>query len=135
MESKKIIADANVWIALFNKDDSIHQKSFRYKDLLTIEQIMPDLIFYETLTILRNKCKDNTPLDLFIDFATDNKYLTIRLFYENNIDVLKLFIKEKKGGLSYVDTLLLFLSREYHILTFDEVLKKRIKEHGGKLAD
>lgn len=134
MEYKKTIIDTSVWVALFLKDDSNHTKSLKYKDLFIQEQIMPDLIFYETLTVLRNKSKDNTPLNLFIGLATENLDITIRLFYENNVDVLKLFINEDKGGLSYIDTLLLFLSKEYHILTFDEKLKKRIKQLGGKLA-
>ena len=135
MESKKIIIDTSVWIAMLIKSDSNHAKSLKYKSLIMLEQIMPDLIFYETLTVLRNKSKDNNMLNLFIGFTNENTDMTIRLFYENNIDVLKLFVKEHKDDLSYIDTLLLFLSGEYHILTFDEKLKKRIKESGGKLAD
>ncbi len=135
MKSKKIIIDTSVWIAMLIKSDSNHAKSLKYKSLIMLEQIMPDLIFYETLTVLRNKSKDNNTLNLFIGFTNENTDMTIRLFYENNRDVLKLFVNEHKDSLSYIDTLLLFLSREYHILTFDEKLKKRIKESGGKLAD
>jgi predicted nucleic acid-binding protein len=135
MESKKIIIDTSVWIAMLIKSDSNHAKSLKYKSIIMLEQIMPDLIFYETLTVLRNKSKDNNMLNLFIGFTNENTDMTIRLFYENNVDVLKLFVNEHKDGLSYIDTLLLFLSREYHILTFDEKLKKRIKESGGKLVN
>jgi predicted nucleic acid-binding protein len=135
MESRKIIADTNIWVALFNQHDSDHKNVIKYVDLLGGEQIMPDLIFYETLTVLRNKSQNNNPLETFIDFTTKAKLVTIRLFFENNSDVLNLFVDEHKDGLSYIDTLLLFLSKEYHILTFDHKLKKRIKESGGKLID
>jgi predicted nucleic acid-binding protein len=135
MESKKIIIDTSVWVALLIKSDSNHPKTLKYKNLVIQEQVMPDLIFYETLTVLRNKSKDDYPLKTFIGFTTENIDITIRLFYEDNRDVLRLFINEHKDGLSYVDTLLLFLSREYHILTFDEKLRKRIKESGGKLVN
>ncbi len=135
MESKKIIVDTNIWVALFNEHDSDHKRVVKYIDLLGEEQIMPDLIFYETLTVLRNKSEDNDPLETFIEFTTKAQLVTIRLFYENNSDILTLFINEHKDGLSYIDTLLLFLSKEYHILTFDKKLKKRIKDSGGKLLD
>lgn len=133
MEYKKIIIDTSVWVSLFNEEDSNYKKALRYKSVCFGEQTMPDLIFYETLTILKNKIKDVKLLNKFSEFTYNNLDVTIRLFYENNIDVLKLFLNEKKDGLSYVDTLLLFLSKEYHILTFDEDLKKRIKQSGGKL--
>lgn len=135
MEYKKIIIDTNVWVSLFNEQDSNYQKALALKSICFGEQTIPDLIFYETLTILKNKIKDIKLLNRFTGFAHENLDVTIRLFYENNVDVLKLFLNEKKDGLSYVDSLLLFLSKEYHILTFDQDLKKRIKEYGGKLID
>lgn len=135
MEYKKIIIDTSVWVSLFNEEDSNYKKALKFKCVCFGEQTMPDLIFYETLTILKNKIKDVKLLNRFTEFTYNNLDVTIRLFYENNIDVLKLFLNEKKDGLSYVDTLLLFLSKEYHILTFDEDLKKKIREVGGKLID
>lgn len=135
MEYKNIIADTNIWVAYFNKDDSDHLKTLKYEDLLMQDQTMPDLIFYETLTVLRNKSKTSFPLDAFVDYSTKSIQIIIKLFYENNRDVLNLFIREHKDGLSYIDILLLYLSKEYHILTFDEKLKKRIKETGGKLVN
>jgi predicted nucleic acid-binding protein len=135
MESKNIIVDSSVWISLFNHEDSNHKKAISFEEILLKEQIMPDLVFYESLTILKNKIKNNELLKEFNIFATDSLNVTIKLFYENNRDVLNLFIREYKDGLSYVDVLLLYLSNDYHILTFDEKLKKRIKECGGKLVN
>ncbi len=134
MEYNNIIVDTNVWVGYFNKDDSNHIKSLKYKNLLIQDQIMPDIVFYESLTVLRNKSKNNEPLNAFTDYATKAVQISIKLFYENNRDVLNLFIREHKDGLSYVDVLLLYLSNEYHILTFDDKLRQRIKEVGGKLV-
>jgi predicted nucleic acid-binding protein len=134
MESKNIIVDSSVWISLFNHEDSNHKKAMSFEKILLEEQIMPDLIFYESLTILKNKIKNTDLLREFNIFATDSLNITIKLFYENNRDILNLFIREYKDGLSYVDVLLLYLSNNYHILTFDEKLRKRIKESGGKLV-
>jgi predicted nucleic acid-binding protein len=135
MESKNIIVDSSVWISLFNHEDSNHKKALSFGKILLEEQIMPDLVFYESLTILKNKIKNTDLLREFNIFATDSKNVTIKLFYEDNRNVLNLFIREHKDGLSYVDVLLLYLSNEYHILTFDEKLSKRIKEVGGKLVN
>jgi predicted nucleic acid-binding protein len=134
MEYKNTIIDTNIWVSFFNEEDENHNKTRSFQHLFFNEQIIPDLVFYETLTVLKNKVKDNIILDKFKNFATESEQVTIKLFYENNRDVLNLFIREKKGGLSYVDTLLLYLSKEYYILTFDKELTKRIKESGGLLA-
>lgn len=133
MEYKNIIIDTNIWISFFNEEDNNHQKSLKYRDLYFQDQIMPDLIFYEALTIFKNKVKNTDILNKFKTYATESLQISIRLFHENNRDVLNLFIREHEDGLSYVDVLLLYLSNEYYILTFDDKLRQRIKEVGGKL--
>lgn len=131
--NNKTIIDTNIWIAYFNESDHDHKKSLVYKEICFSEQTMPDLVFYETLTILKNKVKDAILLNRFNTFATQNLDITIQLFYEHNAEILNMFINDNKDGLSYTDTLLLYLSKEYSILTFDTKLQKRIKEYGGKL--
>ena len=96
--------------------------------------LSPKVHIRQVAQILKNKIKNTDLLREFNIFATDSLNITIKLFYENNRDILNLFIREYKDGLSYVDVLLLYLSNNYHILTFDEKLRKRIKESGGKLV-
>lgn len=131
MEYKNVLVDSSVWYAFFSEDDSNHEKALIFKDLYFQEQIMPDIVFYETVTVLKRKAARQA-LDQFIFYATEAMQITIRLFYEYNSEVLKLFHSESAQGLSYVDSLLLYLSKEYHILTFDEELKKLINQFGGK---
>ncbi len=134
MEYNNIIIDSSVWLAFFNKKDTCHNKALSYTSLIFQEQTMPDIVFYESITVLKNKLKQDPLLDQFIRYATESAQLTIRLFYEYNREVLKLFNSPVAEGLSYVDSLLLYLSRDYHILTFDESLKARIKKYGGLLV-
>ncbi len=135
MDYSNIIIDSSVWIALFSKEDSCHVKATQmgFRDLYLVEQTMPDIVFYETITVLKNK--KNTPAaNQFTEYTTKVSHITIRLFYEYNREVLKLFNSPVAEGLSYVDTLLLYLSRDYHILTFDDNLKAKIRKYGGLLV-
>ena len=61
MDYSNIIIDSSVWIALFNKEDNCHVKATQmgFRDLYLEEQTMPDIVFYETITVLKNK--KNTP--------------------------------------------------------------------------
>jgi predicted nucleic acid-binding protein len=133
MEYKNIIIDSSVWISAFNKEDSNNKKALSYESYFENEQWMPDIIFYEVLSVLKNKIKDRSLLNDFVDYTKNNGNISIRLFYEYNREVLKTFIYEKSGTLSYVDALLVYLSHEYTILTFDKDLKDEIKKIGGNV--
>lgn len=133
MEYKRIIIDSSVWIAAFNEDDSNHKKALTYKKNFEEEQWMPDIVFYEVLSVLKTKIKNIESLDKFIMYAKENGNILIRLFYEENREVLRTFTHETSGKLSYTDALLVHLSRTYEVLTFDEDLKKQIKKYEGNL--
>lgn len=133
MEYKNIIIDSSVWIAYLSTKDSGHNKAIGFEYLYLQEQTIPDIVFYETITVLKNK-KLTDVMNHFMNYATNESQITIRLFYEYNREVLKLFNSPVAEGLSYVDTLLLYLSRDYHILTFDDNLKARIRKYGGLLV-
>lgn len=125
MESKDVIIDTSVWVSLFNDKDINHAKAKKLMQKFSYYQIMPDLIFYETITVLKMKTDLKTALD-FTDFATDNRDIVIRLFYEDNRLLIDLVRDERFKDLSYTDTLLLHLSRKNTIVTFDKELAKNI---------
>lgn len=135
MDYKKIIIDSSVWISAFNKEDSNHKKALAFASSYEEEQWMPDIVFYEVLTVLKNKIKDTSLVDEFVQYATTNGNILIRLFYEYNSEVLKTFIHETSARLSYVDSLLVYLSRDFKILTFDDNLKTQIRNIGGGLVE
>lgn len=127
------ILDTNVWVSFFDEDDSNNKKAESILKSLSKEkeQIMPDLVFYETLTVL--KIKTNLQLSKeFMDSVKDNRDVTIRLFYEYNRMVAELMINPLYKHLSYIDTLLLYLSKTYTIVTFDKQLIQAIDLYGGR---
>lgn len=127
------ILDTNVWVSFFDEDDSNNKKAESILKSLSKEkeQIMPDLVFYETLTVLKIKTNLQLSKD-FMDSVKDNRDVTIRLFYEYNRIVANLMINPIYTHLSYVDTLLLYLSKTYTIITFDKQLIQAIDVYGGK---
>lgn len=135
MEYKKIIIDSSVIVSFFNKDDGNFKKALKYNEYFKMDQWMPDIVFYESLTVLKTKIKNKECLDRFIAYATESSQVMIRLFYEDNKDVLRTFTHDTSGKLSYVDALLVHLSRKYQVLTFDEDLKKEIRKYEGSLIE
>lgn len=135
MVYKDILIDSSVWAALYTATDSNHKKALTYNELYVQEQIVPDLVFYEVLTVLKNNFKQKSiSLSNFRGYMTESSQIVIHLFYEHNKEVLKLFDSDIAKGLSYVDTLLLYLSKKYYILTFDKKLQKAITDFGGMLV-
>ncbi len=132
MVSNNIIIDSSAWVAILHTEDSDHKKALGYKDLFIQEQTIPDIIFYETLTVLKNKLSNTAVVDNFIQYSSSS-HITVRLYYEYNQEVLKLFTQNISKDLSYTDTLLLYLSKDNYILTFDKRLQKAIKNFGGKV--
>jgi len=133
MESRDVIIDTNVWVSIFNDKDINHLKSKKIIEKYSYYQIMPDLIFYETITVLKVKSTLENALS-FVDFAKDNQDITIKIYYENNRDLLGLINDKRFKELSYTDILLLYLSRKNTIITFDKDLIKNIKLLGGKVV-
>lgn len=134
MESKNIILDTNVWVSLFNDKDINHNKVKKSLGKFLENQIMPDLVFYETITVLKFKAGLDISVN-FIDFAKDNKDITIKLFYEDNRDLIALIYDDRFRKLSYTDILLLYLSRKNTIVTFDKELIKNIKLIKGRVME
>ena len=132
MDYKDIIIDSNIWISLFNDKDINHKKSKDIVNNFSYYQVMPDLIFYEVITVLKLKSNLNNALD-FVDFVKNNKEITVKLFYENNRDLTWLLYDERFKNLSYTDMLLLYLSRTHTIITFDKDLIKNIKLINGNV--
>lgn len=125
------ILDSNVWIALFNKEDSLNKKaSYIMKELIKNNEkiFITEYLILEisTILLLKNwkKLADN-----FINFVYDNSDIDIiysdRYFFENTI---QFFTKNNYEKLSFVDQSLLLLSKSYQIITFDKELNRFIKK-------
>ncbi|MDD2516365.1 MAG: PIN domain-containing protein [Candidatus Gracilibacteria bacterium] len=125
------ILDSNVWIALFNKEDSLNKKaSDIMKELIKNNEkiFITEYLILEISTILLLK-NGKKLADNFINFVYDNSDIDIiysdRYFFENTI---QFFTKNNYEKLSFVDQSLLLLSKSYQIITFDKELNRFIKK-------
>ena len=122
-----ILADSNVWIALFKKDDALHPKASRL--MTALEKVgITEYAVGEVCSVLSMKASASIA-NGFIQFITNSAQVDIllsdgRIFY----GTLASFEKRKHDKLSFTDTSLLLLASEHKILTFDKNLAKEIEK-------
>ncbi len=121
----KIIFDSNIWVALFNESDSTNAKANKCISRYSFIYI-PDFIIAETASVLKYK-KDFVAAEKYIEFVTNNNDIEIvyTSFYFEQFK--NSFLRTKRNNLSFIDASLLTLSQEYSVVTFDNVLKRAIK--------
>jgi predicted nucleic acid-binding protein len=124
----KYIVDTCVWVALFNRDDSCHERALENINLLKQVSIVPDFILAETATVLKLKSHINIA-NSFLEHVR-NSELSIISFSEMQDDFSLEFMKEDNDKLSYIDSSLLAMHKtgKYKIITFDENLLKLMKK-------
>jgi predicted nucleic acid-binding protein len=123
----KIIPDSNIWIGYFHKEDSLHKKSLKIIEGMNIVYV-PEYVLLESVSILKMKATNklaNFCLDVFLHTATIHVIPSGDLFTKT----IALFQTLNDKHLSFVDTSLLALSREYEVKTFDKKLATAIKKY------
>ena len=120
------ILDSNVWIAFLNESDSQHKKAEKVFNVILLPIGMPEYIIAEVASVLAMRAS-KTIADKFIDIALDNQDIQIifssRSFFTGAMESFK---NSKQKQLSFVDSVLLYLSQNHEIITFDENLRKAI---------
>ena len=119
------IFDTNIWVALFNQNDTHHHNA---KQLFLQNEfiIVPEYIILETTTILQMRASKQIA-DQFAQMIVTTE--GIEILYASDLffhSVLTLFQQQNNKKLSFVDCALLQLSENYKIYTFDEALEKAI---------
>lgn len=120
------VLDSNIWIASFDNSDSTHKQSLELFKQLSIDDILlTEYIILEVTTILKQN-KSSKIANKFIQRVTDLNISLLKSkdFYQKT---LSLFQSLEENKLSFVDTSLLYLSKEYEIKTFDKNLQKALK--------
>ena len=123
----KIFVDSSFLIALVNENDSLHEKSLEYIDLIEKNDCyISNLVINEVITVIGNKIDLETALSAF-DLINDifhiiNEY-EIKDFNSNTM-----LIYEKHGTkLSFTDCSII-VDMHYHkienLLSFDKEFKK-----------
>lgn len=124
--SKDIILDSSVWIALFHKEDSQHEKAKKLLEGNSTSVVVPEYVLLEVVTVLRN-LKRHKEAERFMEEVLEDSGTFLpagTLAYE----VARVLPREAKT-LSFVDVALTLLSqKKYEVLTFDSVLARAIKK-------
>jgi predicted nucleic acid-binding protein len=123
-----IIFDSNIWIAFFHQSDQTHQKAVAiFKEVGMEKVILTEYVLLETATVLKQRGGHALVLDFLQTVYKSGtvEILSSSFFYE---ETMILFESLQEKHLSFVDVSLLYLSREYTVLTFDRHLKRLMKK-------
>lgn len=140
MASNSIVCfDANVWIAYFDKDDSL---ASRAEDLIleTIQShrvfIVTTFVIQEVLTVFLYKEKQKTA-DVFTRFISEHSLSQIIIHDFESIQASIVFAKKLhwRPKLSLTDWTLFYgaITSEYALYTFDKQLENALKRFPGVL--
>ena len=122
------VLDSNVWIALLDKDDSLHPRAQRIVNELKDTIALPEYVILEVTTVLSQKA-GKLFADSFLQKVCANRDIQIIASSKQFLDeVIEFYLSQSKGKLSFVDYALLYLSRRMKILTFDSDLEKALKQ-------
>lgn len=122
-----VILDSSVWVGFLVKADSNHFSAIKELSGLSPDDlIVPDFVFIEVLTVLRNKKLDDAG-NAFLAFVSGQKLKM--LFGDEDILLLavNLFIRFKK--LSFVDCKIMAMAKleKAELVTFDKALSSAWK--------
>lgn len=125
-----IILDTSVWVALLHEKDSQYEKALESVSSLDWEKVvLPDLVFYEVLTVIKIKselklCLPKVFLKLLKTTEVDYSSIPNEII---ELSIKKIIATSQKT--SFVDICLYEWSRQddVRIITFDASLEKWIK--------
>ena len=124
-----IILDSNVWISFLDKNDNQHKKAKKIIDKIDCDIVVPEYVIIEVCTVLLKKTNKKIA-NGFIEIAFNNQNTEIlfcdEYFFNNVVDN---FINLDGCKLSFIDIAILYLSKNYKVITFDKNLEKAIKKN------
>jgi len=121
------VLDSNVWIALFDEDDSLHRRAKRMVSELKEPVVLPEYVILEVTTVLSQKAGKSFA-DLFLQKVFANRDIRVIASSQQFLEeVVQFYLSQTKGRLSFVDYALVFLSRRMKIVTFDKNLERTLK--------
>ncbi|MFA5986030.1 MAG: type II toxin-antitoxin system VapC family toxin [Parcubacteria group bacterium] len=122
------ILDSNIWIAYLSKADNQHKKAKEIFENVDEKIVLPEYLLAEICSVLSLRVNKKTA-DKFLRFALDNNEIEIILsdnvFFVGTVSV---FQEMKTNKLSFVDCSLLYLTKFYHVQTFDKALLREINK-------
>ena len=96
---KKILLDSSFIIALFRKNDPLHERAMKNRDVLENDCYISNGILSEVLTILAQKTKDIVLVRLIYNYMKDNftiiDELDIDMYSDNVFGIFEKYNKNK----------------------------------------
>ncbi len=121
------ILDSSVIISIFRKQEKNHKKALK---IFTSDQkfLIPEYVITEVLTVLKMREGLNTANKCY-DFISNTKDIEIEPIENIVFNKALTYFSQNKNNLSFIDTILLVLSKENQIelISFDKDLEKAIK--------
>ncbi len=129
-DNQKVLVDANIFAALYNKDDTLHKPaSERWAELKQQRVLLhtTDLVINEALTTLRRRAGKQPAVELGrIIFHQTQILKIVRMTPTLKQRAFKLFQEVDIKDFSFTDAALIALKEQYgfQIESFDETLNK-----------
>lgn len=121
-----IILDSSVWVAFFDKDDSLHRRAAQVVNSLQEKIVLPEYVLLEVTTVLSQKAGKSLA-DAFLQKVATNRDVQVLSSSQQFLDeVIRLYLSRTNEKLSFVDYALLYLSSKMNVVTFDKDLKKEL---------
>lgn len=126
----RVFVDANVFIALFNKDDSLHVRGVQLWEMLQSEGVLlytSIFVLSETLTVLRLRAGKQAA-HTFARVVFDETAV-LSVLYPDREDThlaYNIFRQVVPKDFSFVDATIVAFARKWdlHVITFDKNLAK-----------
>jgi len=121
-----VIFDSNVWIALFNENDSHHRQAHALFFSNTVIHV-PEYVILETTTVLQLRASKQKA-DLFAGMVGNTSGLEILMASDDLFHAALNAFQQQTRKLSFVDCALWVLSKHYAIHTFDQALMQALND-------
>ena len=96
---KKILLDSSFLVAIFRKNDSLHQRAIENRDVLENDCYISNGIISEVITILAQKTKDIALVRLAYNYMKDNFTIIdesdINMYNDNVFTIFEKYNKDK----------------------------------------
>lgn len=119
-----IILDTNIWYAMFDRSDSLHEKAKQVFDELDASVMIPEYVLVELLNLFVTKLGKKWADDFLAKIVVSDDFQINPNTPSFTLDVIQFFLKSDNKKLSFVDHSLLYLSKHHKVLTFDQELAK-----------
>lgn len=132
---KAVAVDANVFVALFNRDDALHQRAIRLWQEFQREPIVlytSDLIVSEVLTVLRLKVGREAALR-FGEIVFGSSVVLRLVYADRELTRLayEIFSAVPVKDLSFADAMLIAMAKTFRaeVATFDKKLRNAARRY------